>query len=463
MKKVVLLFISTSLVIACQKNEEINMSSESVLSVPTDMLQFSNANELQTCIEEINDEKFITTKAGNDLSEGFLSLKDYLTEVQLSNLTKQEVETYEKDGLIFEPEDSLIVDMGLMSVLNKDREVKIGQNIYKYIPEGLIVYPATIENGYDSSWVKSIDTQSLGEGESVFISNDITFTKIVYKKWANAPVTRASGTASSIELNDGLVIPASNVVAEIYDNHTGLFGVNVTVDNYFDNKHRMKLRLFDQNYVVYRSVGMTVRMQQKEAGIWWRKSADEFRYGWTALECVNSFNSCPFDITPNGTVLFPECIVKTIIGNNNNVLFYHLPYSMFNTSSSNVDYVYSQGMNSAYVRDLKERVSQYSGFAPYANNPEGFYTTTNNNTDVILLYPQGEETSYDDGRELVRWDFQFTLNLVLMFESYLDGVAQSLSISDVNISGYDVTINRGRVYAAVKYNGVWRGCEIKTQ
>lgn len=25
------------------------------------------------------------------------------------------------------------------------------------------------------------------------------------------------------------------------------------------------------------------------------------------------------------------------------------------------------------------------------------------------------------------------------------------------------TFNRGRVYAAVKYNGVWRGCEIKTQ
>lgn len=47
----------------------------------------------------------------------------------------------------------------------------------------------------------------------------------------------------------------------------------------------MKLRMYEQNYIIHRAVGMTVRMQARRFRIWWRKKAQEFRYGWSAIEC----------------------------------------------------------------------------------------------------------------------------------------------------------------------------------
>lgn len=55
----------------------------------------------------------------------------------------------------------------------------------------------------------------------------------------------------------------------------------------------MKLRMYEQNYIVARTIGMTLRMQKRLFRIWWRKKADEFRYGWTGLELQYQFKGNP--------------------------------------------------------------------------------------------------------------------------------------------------------------------------
>lgn len=42
---------------------------------------------------------------------------------------------------------------------------------------------------------------------------------------------------------------------------SGWFGLNVTITNNYNKRHRMKLRMYEQDYIIYRAVGMTVRMQ----------------------------------------------------------------------------------------------------------------------------------------------------------------------------------------------------------
>ena len=54
------------------------------------------------------------------------------------------------------------------------------------------------------------------------------------------------------------------------------------------------MRTFSQEYGIYRSVGMAVKLQQKVLGSWFRYKAEEIRYGWTAVECIYRYRD-PID------------------------------------------------------------------------------------------------------------------------------------------------------------------------
>lgn len=37
---------------------------------------------------------------------------------------------------------------------------------------------------------------------------------------------------------------------------SGWFGLNVTITNNYNKRHRMKLRMYEQDYIIYRAVGI---------------------------------------------------------------------------------------------------------------------------------------------------------------------------------------------------------------
>ena len=57
------------------------------------------------------------------------------------------------------------------------------------------------------------------------------------------------------------------------------FGTTKICISKFNGKHRVKTKFWNQNYLVYRSIGINVKNQRKKLGIWWTRSTDEMRLG----------------------------------------------------------------------------------------------------------------------------------------------------------------------------------------
>lgn len=98
------------------------------------------------------------------------------------------------------------------------------------------------------------------------------------------------------------------------------------------------------------------------------------------------------------------------------------------------------------------------------SNPRGLFTTYDGDRKIRVIFPQGkEEVDYHTGREVVRWDKQwFSGNFMIGFKSNMSGGGfhyKNMSFSPAK----DVSIIRGRIYGAVKYDNQWRACVIETK
>ena len=104
------------------------------------------------------------------------------------------------------------------------------------------------------------------------------------------------------------------------------------------------------------------------------------------------------------------------------------------------------------------------GYKGLRSNPRGLFTTYDGDRKIRVIFPQGkEEVDYHTGREVVRWDKQwFSGNFMIGFKSNMSGGGfhyKNMSFSPAK----DVSIIRGRIYGAVKYDNQWRACVIETK
>ena len=112
----------------------------------------------------------------------------------------------------------------------------------------------------------------------------------------------------------------------------------------------MKLRMYEQDYIIYRAVGMTVRMQKRTLGIWWRKKAQEFRYGWSAIECEYKFPSPTFidpPKMPNGLPQYnkyPTGMTKKFPFANSKIVLFHIPLANYDVTTGDVNGAMAAGM-----------------------------------------------------------------------------------------------------------------------
>lgn len=227
----------------------------------------------------------------------------------------------------------------------------------------------------------------------------------------------------------------------------------------------MKLRMYDQDYILYRAVGMTVRMQQRRLGIWWRKKAQEFRYGWTAIECEYKFNAPAFQEPPqmpNGVPehdKYPFTMVKPFPFANTDIVLVNVPFANYDVTTGDVNKVLAQGLKLG-LNKLNSWYKSSQG-QKYRNNPNGIYSAYDRDRKIAVVFPQGEEVAYDEGREVVRWEMNwFSGSFQVGFSNKGGGWKyDSVKIDQAT----EVEIKRGRVYGAVKYNNEWRACVIETE
>ena len=73
-----------------------------------------------------------------------------------------------------------------------------------------------------------------------------------------------------------------------------------------------------------------------------------------------------------------------------------------------------------------------------------------------------EKISCNTGRVITRWDYKiFSGNFSVGFSSTIGG---KYRFDNINISSSkSVSITRGKIYGAVKYDDEWRACVIETK
>lgn len=428
------------------------------------MLSFESIEAFQCAASKGVTTNPTRSEGGESHQEDFLSLKEYLTELAIGNLDKDFIESSKKEGLDYEPEDSIIVDPNLLEILNKDREVRIDGYIYRFVQEGLFKYKDSYQ--FSPSWIDMINASELENKTEVCISPNVYFTRIVYAEEQSTPELKSSNFSTRrIALADGTIIYSDKINSAQFEQGngdasgfqmfvSGLFGTNVVVENYYDSNNRMKVRLYDQDYIIYRSVGMTVRMQHKSLGIWWRKTAQEFRYGWTALECSFTYSTSPF----TGDDL-PKALIKTVVGNNNDIVFFHT--TNLYTTNGDIEEVYEDCMDD--VSNLVYSFEHDPVVSQYWDNPKSVYSTSNSNKTVTLLFPQDEDFAFDEGKETHRWDIQPFSGTITGIITHVINGNTTFGLDDISFGdSVDVVIGRGRIYGAVKYQNEWRACVIES-
>lgn len=204
-------FIPTIFFTSCIKEEsfkEVNMSEVSTMS---ELMSFATASELQAYVEDLKDGMSVQTKS----TPKFMSLWDYQQKEFIASLDDATRQYIASEGLVYEPEDDLIVDPSFAKVLSPDREIQVGEKIYRYVPEGILIYM----NGTTSKAVENVDLSMLKDiehGNIVELGDGISFQKIVYAhlieedsevKTKATVSNNTSITSQGIVLGGGINIP----------------------------------------------------------------------------------------------------------------------------------------------------------------------------------------------------------------------------------------------------------------
>jgi len=486
------------------------------IAVNSGKLVFSSPDELFTTVQKIKEDDNFSLIPNSITRSGdseFVSLRQHLIDQGLREFTDEELREIIEEELVYEPEDSIIIDQYFASVLNQDREIQVSAWVYRYVDGGVIQYSAVdqlpfMENylSYDPGILSHGEQVPLPDGKGLFIRiqpQGIISTENEDKPFIPDPDAGGGGTGNpggntgggsgtttynkdgSLTLKTGVKIPKDNIRRVVYNQSntdgnwlqswvSDKFGTNVTVENYFNDRHRMKLRMYDQDYIIYRAVGMTVRMQKRKFRIWWRKKAQEFRYGWTAMELEYKYGKSPFldppklpgvYVDPNKKII-PFAMIKRFPFENKDIVLFHIPFPDYDIKTGDVNKLYKLGMDYSV-----KKIGRWLGYGDnynLKNNPRGLFTSFENDEKILALFPAGEEVAYNDGREVVRWDFEwFSGDFRVSIKIPLDGTPVELSDFIPSLKSVSAPknckINRGSVYGAVKYDNRWLACIIETE
>lgn len=273
--------------------EKSRLYSESGLTtmVENGVLSFNSMNEFGNTVDALKSGEacglnIIPATKSDDGS--FVSLRESLVEKGLKEFTDEELAMIQEKGLTYEPEDELIKDPNLIVVLNQDRQVKIGEKVYTFVDVGVIVTDpdepidheavsqigGSLEHGEAApvgnkgGYVVAIDynqpTLINGGGNDSpmdFVTDEPTDGSAGGSTGGGSGSGGVSTRPSSLKLDDGIVIAESKIrrIEYVKDGGDGswltkfvnnLAGTSVLAHNYYDDGHRMVLRMFSQDYII---------------------------------------------------------------------------------------------------------------------------------------------------------------------------------------------------------------------
>ncbi|MFV0521807.1 MAG: hypothetical protein ACK5MI_05185 [Mangrovibacterium sp.] len=258
-----------------------------------------------------------------------------------------------KSGQTTLEEDTLIASDYFRSLLNADREIQVGDFIYKVTENatfytrkdnysGLLEYldkpfdPSDCRENNESQ-LKSSSALETNRYESItnpeikmvdthrLIDADMIEPDFGGGGGGSGSSGSSSGSSSTIpELKDSDFIVTSfkgTWAGKLWDS---IWGFSKSVRNYWDSKNRMDAKFYSQDFGVYSEAGVKTKTQYKGwTGIWRKKDVSEIRSGYEVLILEEKWPSSvtPAAFDPVSTNYLPKTNVGHgsyyVVGNGN--------------------------------------------------------------------------------------------------------------------------------------------------
>jgi len=394
----------------------------------------------------------------------FISLLDTKYENDLAHLTAADwnIINLDPENLVYEPEDGIISDTYLASLVNSNREIQIDTQIFQFTDNG--IYTVAVS---DYSLLSN----------PISLNNDPRIT--VY----TPPTTVSSSSnpvlSGSLKLGNGVIIPASNIKelnfkdrgdANMITNFwTSLWGSHTVAIQNFSSSRKMVVNFYEQDYLIYKNIGTKTKMQKKVLGIWWNCDAQEIRVGWEAIELKESYPTFPFTTAPKPNFtqnLYPnmridEKQVPAWLSKNfpfkDNYTLFTIPFASYDISTKDVNAVYKSAIS------IGDKAIKAWMKSENKSNPPAEFGFIGLEKEGLVRYVIGPN---EEGRTK-RGSFEKKFLSEWFGGTYIIGYATDPNSPNFQTSKFQYTIKgngtrlgRGSIYGAVKYDGKWLAARI---
>ena len=530
--RLVLVTASTLAVAGCSKEKLDSLSP----SPATPYLRFADANALKSAIDEINKStnsnkaaviaNVIRTHSGESEFRSLLihPEKNDIAVLSAKGKTARKAGKHKLvTGVSMAREqlaadevltDQLVPDTNFAAVLNDDLELQVGGDLIKITPEGTYITNAAnraaLELMASDNSLDSADytpgtfigdgMYTMGDGITRYdtYNEDPSIVQPIFTDDGGVGGGGGGGGAPAPSMPCAIKQPVATSFpgalptggycvfpTYLYGAKTvvggalqSLFGVNTSRENNFDSDHRIKVKLYNFDYVVYSSIGLKVKFQERGfMGIWGKKDCPKIVLGWDAVvfedklrysataPVTPSFNSAgvqSYFVKANERYQFVNFGVPAeLISELSSVLVGR--YGLTQSASDIEKKMYDA--SATKLADLTTSLWNHvnANYAPGQINLSAQITK-----GFRMIFPDKEtialsrfEQAYVNTGEV---DMVFNWNTCqLTYSGFIDGSfsfgANVLAPTYANKAmKYDV--KKASVYGAAQYNGAWKGVRI---
>ncbi len=283
----------------CQKENLVNNLPPKDEICTNEIPYYSSITEATTTYKQIKN------KNESLLSDSFTSRFDAIKQTKIKEFDSQNLKSaisnFEE---IIDVEDSIIADPVILKMVNENREVQIGNQIYKITQFGTFICDQTEINPL-RAYLEKQDfifqitdlIRQLKEGNKIGIETNDGVCIDVRDK-IQLFIDTKNKISSSFHNNKSAAISVGAIMNECNESNktwggellAGLTGYHVNCENNFSSSKRVKTIFWAQNFFWVGSVGVKVKMQKKTLGIWWKEQADELMLGWDKITYETTYN-----------------------------------------------------------------------------------------------------------------------------------------------------------------------------
>jgi hypothetical protein len=474
--------------VSCQENilqQDVPSTTDVAEELHSGMkrIKFNTRSELKGVINQLGESsssRSLVDVTYSDNEDMFVSLVEANRQKVMAGLTAAQLQTVmnDVDELEFDPSDSIIADIRFAQLLNANREIQVGDTIFKYYRNGVAYTNVLYEdllNEIDEE-VSQITVTPENEGQSIVLRNGTGFTRVLYQtipvdethvglsgaidqNTYDPPTRRGSSNKGGMLLSDGTLIPASSIRVVEYEKGggdgdwfhqlwTGIWGTNVVAINKFAENKKLTMNFYEQDYIIYKNIGTKLKMQKRVCGIWWNIKAQEMEQGWETVTLKYTDNN--LTVAPN--IRYGECVTMEakLPFTDDIAWLFRLPIEYCDTVSNDV--------NTSFENNIKFSYNNGSQWACEKANSLNVGTYIENTPFHYLSFGSHCERKANERSVETKFYSNYNLPFITIYAS-LGGSFRDMGLSMPKNT--KVELYCGKVYGAIKYGDRWLAATIE--